>query len=336
MLISEFILVRNLLAQANSGLEIWYVKFQTIQTAAGVILAATLGVRMVDASILVVTYNHGPYISQCFESILAQKTKRRIEIVWYDDASTDNTVEIGEAILKNSPFEIIRIHHANNRYQRRIPSTLESIERCRGKYFFWAEGDDCWLDENKIDLQVDALEEYKNINLCFTPAYVLSGSNPSPIGVLARHSEKKKIFNLEDVISGDGGFMPTISLCLRREIFNTAPDWLYENLPVLDYPMQVIASAPAGALYLPNITCGYRQHVEGSWTTRIFNNDKKRMGFESDFLKLLVQLNADFPGNRNSFAKIIFSHATALLRLSIEQANFDEMQKAMFYLRKFM
>jgi hypothetical protein len=32
MLIHEFILVRNLLTQANSGLEIWDVKFQTIQT----------------------------------------------------------------------------------------------------------------------------------------------------------------------------------------------------------------------------------------------------------------------------------------------------------------
>lgn len=311
------------------------VKFRTIQIAADGSIAVSLGVRMVDASILVTTYNHGPYIAQCLASILEQTTKRNIEIVWYDDASTDDTIAIGEEILKHCPHHVVRIHHSNNRHQRGISILLDKVERCRGKYLFWAEGDDCWLDQNKVDLQIDALENNPEIKLCFTPAYVFSGNNPKPLGVLARHSEHQKVFTLEEVIAGDGGFMPTISLCFRREIFNTAPDWLFEYLPVADYPMQVIASSEAGAMYLPTITCAYRQHVEGSWTTTVFNNDQKRLVFESEFIKLLVRLHNEFPGHREAFSKLIYSHGAALLRLSIDQKNFDEMQKAAIYLQKF-
>jgi glycosyltransferase involved in cell wall biosynthesis len=291
---------------------------------------------MVDASIVVTSYNHGPYIAQCLTSILEQTTERRLEIVWYDDASTDETISIGEEILKNSKHEVIRVHHSNNRHQRKVPGLLDEIERCRGRFIFFLEGDDCWLMPNKVDLQIDALESNPELSLCFTPAYVMSGNNTDPLGVLARHSNERKIFTLEEVIVGDGGFMPTISLCIRSEIFASAPNWIFEKLPVGDYPLQVVASAPSGALYLPDITCVYRQNVQGSWTTTVFNNDKKRLDFEADFIELLVRLHKHYPGHRDAFAKLVYSHCSALLRLSIEQKDFMPFQRATLSLSQFI
>jgi glycosyltransferase involved in cell wall biosynthesis len=327
MLISEIILVRNLLTQANSGLEIWYVKFQTIQTAAGVILAATLGVRMVDASIVVTSYNHGPYIAQCLTSILEQTTERRLEIVWYDDASTDDTIARGEEALQNCPHEIIRIHQSNNRMQRKIPFMLDQIERCRGEFVFMTEGDDFWIDPRKIDAQIDALIVHPDIKLCFTPANVYSADSSNPLGVLARHSNEQTIFSLDAVIVGDGGFMPTNSLCIRREVFNTAPDWLYGDLPVGDYPMQVLGSAPNGALFLPQVTCGYRQNVQGSWTTSVFNVPSKRIHFEIAFLELLIKLHKSLPGHKDAFFKLIKSHATAFFKLSVDAEDYSQLPR---------
>ena len=278
---------------------------------------------MVDASIIVHSYNQGPYIAQCFKSILEQRTDRYLEIVWHDDASTDDTIARGEEILQHCPYDVIRIHRTNNRTQRRIPVLLDLIERCRGEFIFQTEGDDFWIDPKKIDMQIDALLIMPDIKLCFTPANIYSACEPKPLGILARHSNEPTVFSLDAVITGDGGFMPTTSLCIRREVFDTAPNWLYEYLPVGDYPLQVLSSAPSGALYLPQVTCGYRQNVPGSWTTSVFNVPSKRMNFEISFLELLILLHKALPGHKDSYLKIINSHAKTLFKLSVDAKDYS-------------
>lgn len=287
---------------------------------------------MVDASIMVTSYNHGPYIAQCFKSILEQTTERRLEIVWYDDASTDDTIARGEEVLKDCPHEIIRIHQSNNRLQRKIPFMLDQIERCRGEFVFMTEGDDFWIDPEKIDIQINSLIDNPTINLCFTPANIYNADGIGPLSVLARYTYEKTIFPLNTVIVGDGGFMPTSSLCIRRKVFDTAPDWLYEYLPVGDYPIQVLSASPHGALYLPQITCGYRQNVQGSWTSSVFNVPNKRIVFEIAFLELLIKLHKTLPGHKEAFFSLIKAHATALFKLSIEVQDFSQLPRLLVVL----
>ena len=39
-------------------------------------------------------YNHEPFLKECFEGFLMQKTNFKYEIIIHDDASTDGTAEI--------------------------------------------------------------------------------------------------------------------------------------------------------------------------------------------------------------------------------------------------
>ena len=50
--------------------------------------------QKVDISVVVMTYFHEAYIAQCLDSILAQETDLRYEILVGDDASQDKTPEI--------------------------------------------------------------------------------------------------------------------------------------------------------------------------------------------------------------------------------------------------
>lgn len=277
---------------------------------------------MTSASILVTSYNHGPYIAQCLTSIVEQSTKRTLEIIWYDDASTDDTIANGEAALVDCPHAVIRIHQNNNRMQRKIPFLLDQIERSRGEFIFMTEGDDFWVDPKKIDSQIEALLIYPEINICFTPALIYNASDQNPVGVSANHSNLLNIFPLDKVIASDGHFMPTNSLCFRREVFNSAPNWLYEYIPVGDYPMQVLGSAPNGALYLPQATCAYRQNIMGSWTTRVLHDSSRRMDFEILFLELLIKLHESLPGHKDAFNIMFKAHAEILFKLSINSEDY--------------
>ena len=45
-------------------------------------------------SVLMLTYNHAPYIGQAIESVLNQQTRYPFELIICDDASTDDTREV--------------------------------------------------------------------------------------------------------------------------------------------------------------------------------------------------------------------------------------------------
>ena len=54
-------------------------------------------------SIVVLSYNHQEYIEQALEGIFMQKVDFPIELILCDDKSPDNTHEVIEAYLKNTP-----------------------------------------------------------------------------------------------------------------------------------------------------------------------------------------------------------------------------------------
>ena len=58
-------------------------------------------------SIDCITYNHAPYIRQCIEGFLMQKTDFDFEVLIHDDASTDGTQEIIKEYELKYPHIII-------------------------------------------------------------------------------------------------------------------------------------------------------------------------------------------------------------------------------------
>lgn len=283
---------------------------------------------MVKVSIILTTYNHEDYIEKCIENIINQDTIFNYEIIWFDDASTDNTVSLGNKALSNTNIKVVKLHNTNNRHQVKISNLLDKIENCSGDYILMIDGDDYWTTNKKIQIQVSALENFPNLNICFTPALIESSDPEENKKTLSFHSDSVQIFNPETVIESDGGFMPTASLCIRKKVFITAPKWLYSYLPVGDYPMQVIASLPNGALYLPVFTCVYRSNTPNSWTQKIFKNTKNRMIFEYEFIECLIKINTSFPEYSNSLKKILYNHHHALSQLSFLTNNYNLLTKA--------
>jgi len=117
----------------------------------------------VEVSISCLTYNHEKYIRQTLEGFVKQKTNFRFEVLIHDDASTDGTQEIIKEYQLKYPDIIKPIFQKENQYEKRVQiSKTYNYSRALGKYIALCEGDDYWTDENKLQMQYDALENDKS------------------------------------------------------------------------------------------------------------------------------------------------------------------------------
>lgn len=108
-------------------------------------------------SVIVLTYNHEKYIKQALDSILMQKVDFRYEIIVGEDCSFDKTRDILKWYEKQYPEKFIMIYREKNIGGKK--NLLDVLSRTRGKYLASLEGDDFWLDENKLQKQIDFLEQ---------------------------------------------------------------------------------------------------------------------------------------------------------------------------------
>ena len=118
-------------------------------------------------SICCITFNHEKYIGQTLEGFLMQKTNFPFEILIHDDASTDATASIIRAYEAKFPHIIKPIYQTENQFSKGIRSMygVFNFPRASGKYIAMCEGDDYWIDENKLQSQADFLEQNKDYGL---------------------------------------------------------------------------------------------------------------------------------------------------------------------------
>lgn len=119
-------------------------------------------------SICCITYNHAPYIRECLDGFMMQKTKFPIEIIINDDASTDGTTEIIKEYEAQYPDIIKPIYQVENQYSKGVRGMYANFcfPRAQGKYIALCEGDDYWTDPLKLQKQVDFLESHPDYVMC--------------------------------------------------------------------------------------------------------------------------------------------------------------------------
>jgi glycosyltransferase involved in cell wall biosynthesis len=120
------------------------------------------------ASILVCTYNHAPYIKECLESLANQITNFDFEVLVGEDCSTDDTRNIVLQLAERYPERIKPILNSSNLGANANSRNIRS--QARGKYIAICEGDDYWQRSDKLQLQVDILENDSKVSLVCTDA----------------------------------------------------------------------------------------------------------------------------------------------------------------------
>lgn len=128
-------------------------------------------------SVFVVTYNQERYIRQCLDSILAQRVNFDYEIIIGEDCSTDSTPKICDEYAIRVKSQELRVESIEVYHHLKNIGLLKNWEfvmnKCTGEYIALIEGDDYWIDENKLQRQVDWLDAHPDYTLTFTRAEIL-------------------------------------------------------------------------------------------------------------------------------------------------------------------
>lgn len=117
-----------------------------------------------------IVYNHEPYLRDCLEGFVMQKTNFRFVAVVHDDASTDNSAAIIREYEEKYPDIIKPIYEIENQYSKHDGSLGRimnaAIDATGAKYVALCEGDDYWTDPHKLQKQVDFLDTHPEYVLC--------------------------------------------------------------------------------------------------------------------------------------------------------------------------
>ncbi|WP_210490494.1 glycosyltransferase family 2 protein [Rufibacter aurantiacus] len=120
-------------------------------------------------SIALATYNGAKYIREQLASIFAQ-THQHLEVIVFDDGSTDGTLEILKEISWNRHNLII---HANAQQAGVVQNFSRAMAAATGDYIALCDQDDVWLPD-KLKTSLARLQELEKSSSKETPALVFT------------------------------------------------------------------------------------------------------------------------------------------------------------------
>lgn len=122
-------------------------------------------------SVLVTFFNQAQYVDQALQSVAEQETDFEYEVLIGDDGSTDGTVEKLRQWERRHPG-LMKVFVRDREpglpptpltaRQRASANRIALLRAARGDYFTLLDGDDCYCDRRKLQIQADLLDDPAN------------------------------------------------------------------------------------------------------------------------------------------------------------------------------
>lgn len=254
-----------------------------------------------DVFIYCATYNQISYITDCLNGYVLQKTSFPFIVCVLDDASTDGEQEllckyikencdfIDNLFIKNCETDYAHVYFARHRINQNCYFWIQNLKKntflkrkLRWSYMepYWShckyhaicEGDDYWIDENKLQRQYEFMELHPDYSCCFHAAQLLY-----PDGHLEeehRYQEDNDDCPMSDAIKYGGPYMATNSMFYVAEKYlRDQPDWLL-SAPIGDGPMMLLLTHRGKVAYMDDVMSVYRVSAANSWSKRMKSHKK--------------------------------------------------------------
>lgn len=252
----------------------------------------------VKVSVLVMTYNHARFIEQALQSVLAQRTDFDFEILISEDCSTDGTRETVTGYQRAYPQKIRLLLSDRNLHSNAVVD--RGIRAARGQYIALLDGDDYWIDPDKLQKQVAFLDRHTDCAICFHNAKVLDENNHQESRSWTP-ANQKAFSQIEDLWMGN--FIPTCSTMYRNLLSNRLPEWyrshfVSESLFITDWPLHLLHAEHGRIGYINEVMGVYRLHSGG-----LYSPQSEMQKLDNTF-RFYRSINASFDYKYDSIIKV--------------------------------
>ncbi len=208
-------------------------------------------------SILMITYNHRPFIAHAIQGVLQQESDFPFELVIGEDCSTDGTREIVFEYQNKYP-DIIRVITSDKNVGSKKNGDRTG-KACRGKYIAFCEGDDYWHHPGKLQKQADYLESHPECGLVYSSYHVyhIRAGKLIKDFIKFREWEMPAHPSLPEIVEGKDGNGLGILTCTvmvrkaLRERIREADPYLYQNFLMGDTQLWAEIATMADLHYIP-------------------------------------------------------------------------------------
>ena len=209
-------------------------------------------------------------MKQSIDSIINQSFKNW-ELIFFDNVSDDNSLEIVDSfndkrikVFKSEKF--INLYHARN----------EAIQKAKGKYICFLDTDDYW-ERNKIEEQVNFLENNSNFEMVYSNFYTIKKDNTKDIQNNYNLPEGKIVKDLLKKYS-----IGILTACIKKKIFeNILFDEKTNIIGDFDFFVKLSCDYNIGCIQKP--LAFYRDHEN--------NLSKKKLGVYINELNYWIKNN---------------------------------------------
>ena len=200
-------------------------------------------------SVIMNCLNGSKYLKEAIDSVYAQ-TYADWEIIFWDNASTDNSAEIAKGYDERLRYfrgeKTVPLYEARN----------YAVQRAKGKYIAFLDCDDMWLPR-KLEWQVAEFKTDEEVGLVHSNVEILEGnnnirkmSNMQPSGRVFRQLLRHYGINLQTVM-------------ISRTALYSLNEWFDRLLNHAGDTDLFLRIAHDWKLkYLPVVTARYREHGE--------------------------------------------------------------------------
>lgn len=199
-------------------------------------------------TVIILTYNKAHFVSESIQSVLAQNYTN-LEIIVIDDASTDSTKEFLELFLKNNQIRFIQ----NKKNIGISQNRNYGVFLAKGKFVAMLDGDDVWLDCDKLTKQVKYLEENPECGAVGTWVVQIDeyGSNIKKIAYEEKDESLRKSILYRNPMANS-------SVLFRREVAQRVGGYDDSLVTMEDHDLWLKIGVQSTLATLPIYALGYR------------------------------------------------------------------------------
>ncbi len=170
-------------------------------------------------SIAVALYNGAAFIEKQLDSFRNQ-TRPADKVVFCDDGSKDNTVDIVRSYIKKHSLENSWVLYENEQNLGYVQNFYKAISLCDTDLVFLSDQDDIWKSD-KIEKMTEIMKEREEISLLSCKYGIINAHDKEQHSMVESQSAQRKslcCISIHDIMRAYR--WPGMAMCIRKDFFN--------------------------------------------------------------------------------------------------------------------